>query len=87
MASRRVVSSSSFFRRFLDSPDTWPVVGCVTVALGMLTYTVVNKSLHTPDVRILPHKRSDPFYFLRDPFPETSSVEDDAQQIKDDLDE
>ena len=83
MATRRVASTPSFFKRFLASPDTWPVVSCVSVALSAMTYTMINKSLNTNDVGIVPsswEKKSDPYPFIHD-------VSEDATRIKEEMEE
>lgn len=81
MATRRVASLPSFFQRFLASPDTWPVVGCVSVALGAMTYTMANKTLNANDgVRVMPSKRSDPNHFIHDTFGEDASRMKEAME-------
>lgn len=53
---------------------TWPVIGCISVAIGWTTYMSARHLFTSPDVSIMPTARSEPLKFAQGDVIERSSA-------------
>lgn len=66
MSFRRVLNPKTMFQFAKEKKETWPVIGCVGVALSFMVFESINHLTTDSSVRINPTNRSDERFYLRE---------------------
>lgn len=70
MSFRRIINPRTVFQLAKEKKETWPVIGCMGVALSLMVFESANHLMTDSSVRINPTHRSNEAFYLRETFKE-----------------